>query len=328
MKEIVHFELVEASEASSSVAMEAMGFKRGLNYLLHMGVDVGVITTDRSPSIRKIMREDYSDIHHEFDPWHVHKSVMKKLVAASNKKDNQDLRPWLKSVSNHLYWSCSSANGDPEKCLQRWRSLLHHICGVHRWEEDGVEHVCHHPAMTEEQQRKNWLQVESSAFKALNSVVMDNNLLRDLKQMAHFKHTGSLEVYHSSMLKYTEKRLHFKYDTMRARTQLAILDHNANVSRAQGTTKEGQPRYRYCYSKQSAQWVAKPIYVHTQQAFRDNLVERVLKRREDPAVIYTEPLPRRQPRRRRLLQNIAPVPRPPKAFLLSRHSSRFKPYLT
>lgn len=113
MKEIVHFELVEVSEASSSVAMEAMGFKRGLNYLLHMGVDVGVITTDRSPSICKIMREDYSNIHHEFDPWHVHKSVMKKLVAASNKKDNQDLRPWLKSVSNHLYWPCSSANGDP-----------------------------------------------------------------------------------------------------------------------------------------------------------------------------------------------------------------------
>lgn len=90
----------------------------------------------------------------------------------------------------------------------------------------------------------------------------------------------------------------------------------------------GQPRYRYCYSKQSAQWVAKPIYVHTQQAFRDDLVERVLKRREDPTVIYTEPLTRRQPRRRRLLQNIAPVPRPPKAFLLSRHSSRFKPYWT
>ncbi|XP_049897486.1 uncharacterized protein LOC126388445 [Epinephelus moara] len=233
--------IVLVSEASSSVAMEAMGFKRGLNYLLHMGVDVGVITTDRSPSIR----------------------VMKKLVAASNKKVNQDLRPWLKSVSNHLYWPCSSANGDPEKCLQRWRSLLHHICGVHRWQEDGVEHVCHHPAMTEEQQRrKKWLQVESSAFKALKSVVMDNNLLRDLKQMARFKHTGSLEVYHSSMLKYTEKRLHFKYDTMRARTQLAILDHNANIGRAQATTKEGQPRYRYCYSKQSAQWVAKPIYVH------------------------------------------------------------------
>ncbi|XP_039645394.1 uncharacterized protein LOC120551889 [Perca fluviatilis] len=85
-KEIVHFELVQVTEASSSVAMEAIGFKRGLDHLLTMGVDVGVITTDRAPSIRKIMRETYNDIRHEFDAWHVNKSVKKKLVNAANKR--------------------------------------------------------------------------------------------------------------------------------------------------------------------------------------------------------------------------------------------------
>lgn len=54
--------------------MEAEGFRRGVDYLLSRGVDVGVIATDRAPSIRKIMREDYGDIRHEFDPWHVNKS--------------------------------------------------------------------------------------------------------------------------------------------------------------------------------------------------------------------------------------------------------------
>ncbi len=58
--------------------MEAEGFRRGLDYLFFRGVDIGVITTDRHPSIRKIMREDYSHICHEFDPWHVNKS--KNLV--------------------------------------------------------------------------------------------------------------------------------------------------------------------------------------------------------------------------------------------------------
>ncbi|XP_061888704.1 uncharacterized protein LOC133639428 [Entelurus aequoreus] len=48
-------------------------------------------------------------------------------------------------------------------------------------------------------------------------------------------------------------------------------------------------------------------------------------RRDDHTVVYTEPLPCRKPRRR-LLHNIAPVPRPEKADLLARHSSRFKPY--
>ncbi len=56
------------------MAMEAEGFRRGLHYLLFRGVDIGMTTTDRYPSIRKIMREDYSHIRHEFDPWHVNKS--------------------------------------------------------------------------------------------------------------------------------------------------------------------------------------------------------------------------------------------------------------
>ncbi len=69
------------TEASSSAAMEPVGFRRGLNYLLEQGVEVEVVTTDRSPSIRKIMREEYLEIHHEFDIWHVvkGKSTVDKL---------------------------------------------------------------------------------------------------------------------------------------------------------------------------------------------------------------------------------------------------------
>ncbi|KAL7381559.1 hypothetical protein ABVT39_007691, partial [Epinephelus coioides] len=56
--------------------------------------------------------------------------------------------------------------------------------------------------------------------------------------MTHFKHTGSVEVYHNVMLKYLPKRLHFGYDTMVARTQLAILDNNYNVGREQAVTSQ------------------------------------------------------------------------------------------
>lgn len=51
---------------------------------------------------------------------------------------------------------------------------------------------------------------------------------------------GELEVYHSSMLKYTQKRLHFSYNTMKARTMLSVLDHNSNVGREQATTSDGK----------------------------------------------------------------------------------------
>ncbi|XP_063062373.1 uncharacterized protein LOC134455281 [Engraulis encrasicolus] len=239
----------------------------------------------RSPSIRKTMRETYCDIRHEFDVWHVNKSVKKKLVNAANKKENQDLQTWLKSISNHLYWSCSSSHGDGEECVRRWKSLLHHIVGIHRWEEDGEQHTCHHAPLTDdEQRRKRWMKVDSPAYKSLKSIVLDKNLLRDLKQMALFKHTGPLEVFHSSMLKYTQKRLHFSYDAMLARTQLAVMDHNANIGKEQAKTKEGQPRFACAYSKASRQWTARPVYERGEQPFRKNMMEDTLRMRDESSI--------------------------------------------
>lgn len=64
---------MQVSETTSSPAMESVGFRRGLDCLLDSGVSVDVVTTDRAPSIRKIMRESYPDLRHQFDPWHVAK---------------------------------------------------------------------------------------------------------------------------------------------------------------------------------------------------------------------------------------------------------------
>lgn len=152
--------------------MEPIGFKKGLDKLLDEGINVKVVTTDRHPSIRKMMREDYPDIAHQFDPWHVAKGksislmtcttpntysplfsvtlcvwqvplkkknlyvhclrstfiltffcynsgIKKKLVMASNRKHCKDLAPWVRSVSNHMWWSCSSSKGD-EKVQAYW----------------------------------------------------------------------------------------------------------------------------------------------------------------------------------------------------------------
>ncbi|KAJ8346555.1 hypothetical protein SKAU_G00279560 [Synaphobranchus kaupii] len=210
-----------------------------------------------------------------------------------------------------------------QELTRRWKSLLHHICGVHRWEEDGVNYTCHHRSLTpDEQRRKKWLQPDSPAYKALSSVVLDKKLLLDLKQMANFKHTGALEVYHSAMLKYAPKRLHFNYNTMRARTQLTILDHNSNVGRPQAVTEAGTMRYSITFPKQTKDWVAKKLYVPTTQAFRKHLVELVLERRQDKTVKYKDPASKVQlpPRP----GNIANVPKPPKAEVVARSRSRFQ----
>ncbi|KAJ8359071.1 hypothetical protein SKAU_G00155960 [Synaphobranchus kaupii] len=220
------------------------------------------------------------------------------------------------------YYAIQSTYLIPE-LIRRWKSLLHHICGVHRWEEDGVNYTCHHRSLTpDEQRRKKWLQPDSPAYKALSSVVLDKKLLLDLKQMENFKHTGALEVYHSAMLKYAPKRLHFNYDTMRARTQLTILDHNSNVGRPQAVTEAGTMRYSIAFPKQTKDWVAKKLYVPTTQAFRKHLVELVLERRRGKTVKYKDPASKVQlpPRP----ANIANVPQLPKAEVVARSRSRFK----
>ena len=54
----------KVTEATSSVAMEAKGFRRGLNELLFTeGLDIDLITTDWAPLIRKIMQEEYQQIY-------------------------------------------------------------------------------------------------------------------------------------------------------------------------------------------------------------------------------------------------------------------------
>ncbi len=85
----------------------------------------------------------------------------------------------------------------------------------------------------------------------------------------------------------------------------------------------GQLRWRCTFSKQTQEWVTKPIYVWTAQTFRHDLMECVMQMRDDPNVIYTMPHREKSSKRKRLLQNIAPGQRPEKGILVARWTSRF-----
>ena len=55
--------------------------------------------------------------------------------------------------------------------------------------------------------------------------------------LLHF--AGNLEVFYSSLLKFSPKRLHFFNPAMKGRIMVAVLDYNANVSRERATTAKG-----------------------------------------------------------------------------------------
>ena len=76
---------------------------------------------DRHPQIRKLMRMDpsFNDIKHQFDPWHAAKGICKSLNKASMKKNRGKLLQWIQSILNHLWWSVSACDKDPQVLYEK-----------------------------------------------------------------------------------------------------------------------------------------------------------------------------------------------------------------
>lgn len=75
---------------------------------------------------------------------------------------------------------------------------------------------------------------------ALEKIVKIQYLLRDLKHLTNFNHTGTLEVYLSVYNKYCPKWLDFAYPVIIAKAELAALDFRAGVGLQQTTAKKAE----------------------------------------------------------------------------------------
>ena len=262
--EVITFSLVQVTEVTSSNAMEKEGFERCFKELTEKGVVVNRVATDRHPSIACAMDKQHQESSHQFDVWHLSKSIVKKLTKKSQIKGNEELKPWIRSVSNHLWWCSRTCEGNVDVLAEKWKSLLHHVTNEHHWSGNTHFHQCVHPPLTTQQQlKKKWLTPGSPAYVALEDIVLEKRLLKDLGKVTEFCHTGNLEVYHSLMLKYCPKRQHFSHKGMLARTQLTALDHNANCGRehalVEAGERRGEARYKVSFPKAQKQWVVKPI---------------------------------------------------------------------
>lgn len=226
---IVHSELVDkATEDCSSSMLETVGCDRALRYVKEQ-LPMKLLATDRNQSIAKLMRQSYPEIEHQYDPWHISKSITKRIHNASKTKGNEILDLWLRSIINHLWWSASSCNGEEDLLCEKWISILNHITNKHSWSTGTKFHSCEHSDLHERE--KPWILSDSNAFETLKNIVTDKKLLSDIKKTSRFVHTSYLESFHNVILKYAPKRLYFPPPTMRMRLQLAVIDHNMGINR-------------------------------------------------------------------------------------------------
>ena len=150
--------------------------------------------------------------------------------------------------------------------------MLDHVSNKHKW--TGNTHFnrcCHRRISSSEAKKVCWLKPGTQAHLALEEVVLNTKLLKDLAKLTDFCHTGKLEVYHSMMLKCCSKREHYSHRGMVARTQVAALDNNANTGRSQALVQSGEhageARYKLCFPKANKRWVVKPISEPVQYSF-------------------------------------------------------------
>ena len=318
---IVEFSLVQVTEVSSSNAMEYEGCKRSLNSVIKKKVPIRCLTTDRHTTITAKMRTVFPTIDHQYDVWHLSKWVTKKLSKKAKKKGCEELTAWIQCISNHLWWCAATCNGQAEVLREKWLSMLEHIVNKHTWKSSPKFQFvkkCGHAVMSRREKKSiTWLKKGSPSLVALEEVVTNQKLLKDLAKLTEFHHTGQLESYHSLMTKYVPKREHFSYNGMVARTQLAILDHNANTNRSQAEVKkgpcQGEKRYKLLCAKQRKNWVVKEVKTPKVYGYIEDMMDDVILCQEGKKFPYK---PTQQ------AKHIAPTPKPCKQDIIEKHQSR------
>lgn len=99
---IIGFKLVQKLMVQGDLERYACGSL--LNELVSdENCKIDIFLTERHKNIPCDMRINHSNIEHEFDIWHISKSLMKRMKTLNKKYPDAFL--WKTSISNHLWWS-------------------------------------------------------------------------------------------------------------------------------------------------------------------------------------------------------------------------------
>ena len=109
---------------------------------------------------------------------------------------------------------------------------------------------------------------------------------------------------------------------MVAHTQLTALDHNTNTGRKQATAtkgaNQGELQYKLVFPKHTEEWVAKPVLEKKSNDHLKPMLDAIIDRKKQKPQERSAPITATH-----IPKNIASKPRPPRADVIARHTSRF-----
>ena len=119
------------------------------------------------------------------------------------------------------------------------------------------------------------MNLTSDAFKALQSIVLDKQVLGGLKYLTKFSHAGILEIFHGLYNKWIPKSQQFSHLGMVSRSQLAVMDFDSCSDLPQAKTKSGRGKYNLDYSK-IKRWSSKPVKVKKDRTHYFEMIDRTV----------------------------------------------------
>jgi hypothetical protein len=97
---IIDFELLQKGVIKGE--LEKAACQKLLNKLItqeHCNIEL--FLSDRHKGVRFFLKTHYPNVQHEFDVWHLSKSLMKKLKSLDKRK-YPEIEAWKTSINNHL----------------------------------------------------------------------------------------------------------------------------------------------------------------------------------------------------------------------------------
>ncbi|EFO87532.1 hypothetical protein CRE_04254 [Caenorhabditis remanei] len=196
-------------------------------------ITVSSLTTDRDPTVGKLMAKKFPKVKQMYDGWHFARNLQKLLWKKQDQVQMKPAKRWIEPLRNHLYWSIEKSAGNGKLAVERFLSFFYHCQNIHdNFKEIGDYRFssvfrCDHGVLngsgyfdlTNPQHKKAW--------QILHEMATEKKRLKDLEHVSPFFSTSQVESFNNVALTYHPKNTFFQEKSFAMRVKLSVIHWNS-----------------------------------------------------------------------------------------------------
>ena len=130
-----------------------------------------------------------------------------------------ELQPWVRSISDHLYWAAATSADEPsDMIVAKWLSICNHLINKHKGHEDTLYSKCTHKSRRgRSKNKKKWLTPSMQSHEEFCKLAKNKRMLKSVKKMSTGHQTSNVESFHSIINQFAPKSNHFTFRGMQTR---------------------------------------------------------------------------------------------------------------